>query len=164
MKTLPNYSTELTNTFTKVLESLGLNPEDGELKESFFQPELAAIQFGSVFEDGRFRLNTNDNTVERTKAEFDETESKVIITTIFSVINNEDFTFVTTNPEKLEEILSIAPKFDHYVGARELDYREGVRANERVLENLKELGVTNVTYKNVIPMFSSTPRDFSFNL
>jgi len=164
MKTLPNYSTELTETFKTVLRSLGLNPEDGELKTNFIQPELASIQFGSVYEDGRFRLNTDNNTVERLQAGFDENEIKVIITTNFSVINTENYSFVTSKPEKIEEAIKEADYYDHYVEARELDYREGVNSNKAVLDSLKKLGITNVTFKNITPMFSNKAIDISINL
>jgi len=164
MKTLVKYSTELTPTFVKVLKSLKLNTEDAQIKRSPFQPELSSLEFDSIYDSGRFRLNTLDNTVERVQASFDKNENKVIKTTIYSVINTEDVTFVVTNPENIDEIEKESDCYDHYVGARELDYRDGVKENKRTLQILKELGVVNVTYKNITPMFSNTPKDISINL
>jgi len=61
---------------------------------------------------------------------------------------------------KVYDLISIAESYDYYVGARELDYRDGIRDNKKLIEKLKQLGVTKFVKKNHQLMFSETKEDW----
>lgn len=64
------------------------------------------------------------------------------------------------NNENYERALQLAKRFDEYVGARDTGYFEAVRENERILEELKKLTVTNFTITDYLPMMSDTLMDW----
>lgn len=153
-------SFQITTNLTKVVHSLGLDINEGVVKENPFQPELTTLEFDSVYTDSRFREN-EDGTVTRMQAHFAEDGNKVVTNTTFRIVEDDDISYITSSTDDIKDI---AKRYNHYVGALEFGYFEGLVSNKRVLEDLKEQGVISITYKNITPMFTNVTRDFTFNL
>jgi len=144
----------------KVIKYLDLNETEIKLKPAFFPGETDSWVVDSVYTGGSFK--TKDMTVIRNVASFDENEVKMVETQefILNTLETEDFLFELVKPVDSQKLLNLARSYDLYVGARELDYREGVEMNKRTLRELKELGVVALTVKTHTPMFSQSSSDY----
>jgi len=150
-------SFKITSELKRVIEALKLNIKDAKIKENHLKPDLTSLEFGSVYDDGLFRMQNDD--VIRIRVIKDEYGVDVITETIYSIVNDEKISFITTSKKNIEEIKKTASYYDHYVQARELDFKKGVEENEYILKKLKELGVIEIIFKNISLMFSDETYD-----
>lgn len=164
---------DLPQEIVKVLEFLNIeyDLEDVMFKKAFFPDDVDSWVPSSVYESGSFKL-IDGKTVERVVAHFDENENKLVESFRFTVNDDvveyapytefEDDNFLVQSYKNIDSkrIETLATCYDKYVQARELDYREGVASNDRIIKEMEDLCVYNFTIKNYTPMFSDKTEDW----
>jgi len=74
----------------------------------------------------------------------------------------------TENPVKKDQevMLSLIEDYDNYISAIDdgTQYREAIDQNKRILQKLKEMGATSITWEKFQPMFSTVQEDKVINL
>lgn len=79
---------------------------------------------------------------------------------IKTIAETEKFLILSRDLVDGEKLIKLAESYDQYVGARELDYMEGVKNNKRIIEDMKDLGVDQFVIKDYTPMFSNSKSDW----
>ena len=156
----------MNSTFEKILKSFNLTP-DGyyKIETNFFDPENVSLDYG-VYEGGRWKFETDNQTAIRLTASFDENENKIIHEDIFKVVTRDDIVLVLNIESDEDKAFYLARSFDHYTGAIDngSDYRRANEQNSEVLKDLITMGVPSVTWLNHTPMMSSNASDKEFIL